>query len=48
MLYLPTAIAWFRKRASQEISRTHPDTHVADVESPHLLLQTAPAIAARS
>jgi pimeloyl-ACP methyl ester carboxylesterase len=32
---------------SQEISRTHPDAHVADVESPHLLLQTAPAIAAR-
>jgi len=34
-------------RVSQEVLRSRPDTQVADVESPHLLLQTAPAIAAR-
>ena len=33
-------------RVSQEVLRSRPDTQVADVESPHLLLQTAPAIAA--
>ena len=34
-------------RVSQEISRLRPETIVADVESPHLLLQSAPVIAAR-
>jgi hypothetical protein len=34
-------------QVSQEILRSRPDTKVADVEGPHLLLQTAPAIAVR-
>jgi pimeloyl-ACP methyl ester carboxylesterase len=34
-------------RVSQEVLRSRPDTQVADVESPHLLLQTAPAVAAK-
>jgi pimeloyl-ACP methyl ester carboxylesterase len=35
------------KRVAAEISRSHPDMCIADVESPHLLLQAAPAVAAR-
>jgi pimeloyl-ACP methyl ester carboxylesterase len=34
-------------RVSRAILRLKPDTHIEGVDSPHLLLQTAPAIAAR-
>jgi pimeloyl-ACP methyl ester carboxylesterase len=48
MLYLrATRDRLIPKRVSREISRLHPDTCIADVESPHLLLQAAPTIAAR-